>query len=149
MFLEKKAGQWLIVAEHFSESPHDRKSMEAAVLKRGREYNGLIKKGDTAEIEQFLDEDYLYTDGKGVVRNKSEDLATYKKRDSKIDSVETVDQKVRVIGNSAAVETATFRVTGKDKDGKAFVESERYTTTWIWRNGQWKIIADHSSRITP
>jgi ketosteroid isomerase-like protein len=148
MFLEKRRGKWLVVAEHFSESPHDRKMMEAAILKRASEYNNLITKGEVAAIEQFLDDDYLYTDDNGVVRNKAEDLANYKNRQSKIESSETLDQKIRIIGNSAAVETATFRVTGKDKEGKSFVENERYTTTWVWRNGNWKIIADHTSKIS-
>ena len=79
--------------------------------------------------------------------NKTEDLATYKDRKSKIESAETTDQKVRVIGNNAAIETGTFRVKGTDKDGKPFDETERYTTTWVWRGGRWQIVADHTSEI--
>jgi len=147
MVLEKRKGNWMVIAEHLSEAPHNRKLMEAAVLKMGQKYNEMIVRGDAAEIEKILADEYLYTDDKGKVLNKTEDLATYKNRQSKIESAETTDQKVRVIGNNAAVETGTFHVKGTDKDGKPFDETERYTTTWVARNGQWQIIADHTSEI--
>lgn len=147
MVLEKRKGNWMILAEHFSEAPHDKKAMEQQVLKMGQEYNKMIVRGDVAEIEKILADDYLYTDDKGKVLNKTEDLATYKNRQSKIEFAETTDQKVRLIGNNGAVETGTFHVKGIDKDGKPFDETERYTTIWRSRNGQWQIVSDHTSMI--
>lgn len=147
MALEKRDGKWMVIAEHFSEAPHDKKMMEAAVLKMGQQYGEMIKRGDAAEIEKILDNDYLYTDEDGKVKNKAEDLATYKDPKTKIELAETTDQKVRVVGNNVAIETGTFRLKGIGKDGKAFDSNYRYTTTWIARNGQWKIISDHTSEI--
>ena len=147
MVLEKRNGNWMVLAEHNSEAQHDRKLMEQEVLKMGHEYGEMIKRGDAAEIEKILADDYIYTDDKGKVLNKTEDLATYKNRQSKIESAETTDQKVRIVGNNGAVETGTFHVKGKDKDGKPFEETGRYTTTWKSSNGQWKIVADHSTTI--
>ena len=144
---EKRGGKWLLVAEHFSEAPHDRKLMEQQVLKMGQEYSKMIQGSDTTAIEKILADDYLYTNEQGKVKNKAEDLASYKDRKSKLESVETTDQKVRVIGNNAAIETGTFRVKGTDKDGKPFDETERYTTTWVWRGGRWQIAADHTSTV--
>lgn len=144
--LEKQKGKWMVVAEHYSETPHDRKAMEAQVLKLGREYGEMIRRGDAAEIEKILDDDYLYTDSKGKMINKAEDLASFKSG-VKFDFTETTDQKVKIVGNNIAVETGTFRFKGTDKDGKSFEGNERYTTTWIARNGQWKIVSDHSSEI--
>ena len=144
---EKRNGKWLLVGEHYSEAPHDRKLMEQQVLKMGQEYGKMIQRGDAAAIEKVLAEEFLYTNEKGEVKNKTEDLATYKDRKSKLESAETTDQKVRVIGNGAAIETGTFRVKGTDKDGKPFDETERYTTTWVWRGGRWQIAADHTSTI--
>ena len=144
MVLEKRGGKWMIVAEHYSEAPHDKKVLEAQVLKMGQEYGRMIQRGDAAAIEKILTDNYVYTDEKGKVMNKTEDLATYKDRKSKIESAETTDQKVRVIGNNAAIETGTFRVKGTDKDGKPFEETDRYTTTWMWRDLRWQI-ADHTT----
>jgi ketosteroid isomerase-like protein len=145
--LEKRNGKWLFVAEHVSEAPHDRKLMEQQVLKMGKEYGEMIRRGDAAAIERILADEYLYTDEKGKVKNKAEDLATYKNREYKIESVENSDQKVRVIGNNAAIETANFRVKGTGKDGKPFDNTYRYTTTWVWRGGRWQVAADHTSEV--
>ncbi len=143
---EKRNGKWMLVADHWSEAPHDRKLMEQQVLKMGQAYGEMIKRRDASEIEKILADEYLYTNSEGVVRNKTEDLATYK-NGTKFEFVETTDQKVRVIGNNAAIETGTFRFKGTDKDGKPFAASERYTTTWVWRDGRWQVAADHTSEI--
>jgi ketosteroid isomerase-like protein len=144
---EKRGDNWLLVVEHFSEAPHDRKLMEQQVLKLGQEYSKMIQRGDAAAIAQVLAEDFTYTDEKGKILNKTEDLATYKDRKSKFELTETTDQKVRVIGNNAAVETGIFHVKGMDKDGKPFDDTYRYTTTWVWRGGRWQVAADHTSKI--
>ncbi len=144
---EKRNGKWLLVAEHYSEAQHDRKLMEQQVLKMGKEYGEMIRRGDAAAIERILADEYLYTDEKGKVKNKAEDLATYKNREYKIESVENSEQKVRVIGNNAAIETANFRVKGTGKDGKPFDDTYRYTTTWVWRGGRWQVAADHTSLV--
>ena len=144
---EKRGGKWLLVAEHFSEAPHDRKLMEQQVLKAGREYVRMIKnQEDAAALERIFAEEYLFTSEKGKVTNKTEALASYKNIDTKYELLEVSDQKVRVIGNNAAVETGTVRFKGTGK-GKPLDGSERYTTVWVWRNGRWQIIADHISEI--
>ena len=89
----------------------------------------------------------LFSSETGKTENKTQALATYKNRESKIESSEISDQKVRVIGNNAAIETANFRVKGTDKEGKSFDDTYRYTTTWVWRGGCWQVAADHTSVI--
>ncbi len=143
---EKRGGNWLLVAEHFSEAPHDRKLMEQQVLKMGQEYVKMIKNQDAAAIERILADEYLFTDEEGKVKNKAEDLASYKTSDTKLEMFDISDQKVRVIGNGAAIETGVVRFKGARK-GKPFDGSERYTTTWVWRGGRWHVVGDHVSDI--
>lgn len=147
MVFEKRKGRWMLVTEQYSEAAHDKKTMEAQVLKMGQEYGRMILRGNAAEIEKILADEYLYTDEKGAIKNKAEDLAGYKDRPSKLESAETTDQKVRVIGNNAAVETGVFRVKGTGRDGKPFEETDRYTTTWVWRDLRWQVVSDHTSKI--
>ena len=144
---EKRNGKWILVAQHFSEAPHDRKLMEQQVLKAGQEYAQMIKNQDAAAIERILADEYIYTNEKGKVQNKTENLAGYKTNQYKFETNEISDRKVRVIGNGAAVETGTVRYKGTNKDNKPFEGSERYTTTWVWRGGRWQIVADHTSEI--
>ncbi|HZH34924.1 MAG TPA: nuclear transport factor 2 family protein [Pyrinomonadaceae bacterium] len=144
---EKRGGKWLLIAEHFSEAQHDRKLMEEQVLKMGREYGEMIKNQDVAAVERILADEYIYTNEKGKVQNKTENLASYKTNPYKFETFEVSDQQVRVIGNGAAVETGIVRYKGTNKDNKPFEGSERYTTTWVWRGGRWQIVADHVSEI--
>ncbi len=146
LVLEKRNGNWMLVAEHYSEAPHDKKVLEAQVLKMGQEYGKMIQRGDAAEIERVLADEYLYTNEEGKVKNKAEDLAGYKTGKTKMEMTETTDQKVRVVGNNVVIETGTFRAKGTN-DGKAFDETERYTTVWVWRDLRWQIASDHTSTI--
>ena len=144
---EKRGGKWVLIAEHFSEAPHDRKAMEQQILKTGQEYAEMIKRRDATAVERLLADEYVFTDENGKVKNKAEDLANYKTNPVKFDLFEVSDQKVRVVGNNAAVETGTVRFKGSGKDGKSFDGSGRYTTTWVWRDMRWQIVADHVSNI--
>jgi ketosteroid isomerase-like protein len=144
---EKRGGKWLLVAEHFSEAPHDRKLMEQQVLKAGQEYVRMVKnQEDAAVLERIFADEYLFTSEKGKVTNKTESLVNYKNSDTKYELLEISDQKVRVIGNNAAIETGTIRFKGIAK-GNPIDGSERYTTTWVWRGGRWQIVADHLSPL--
>ncbi len=126
---EKRNGKWMLVAEHWSEAHHDREMMKQQVAKMGQEYTRMIKNADVAALEMLLADEYQYTDNVGKVKNKTEDLASYK-TPAKFEIFEVSDQKVNVIGNNSAVETGTVRFKGTDKDDKPFDRSERYTTTW-------------------
>lgn len=141
---EKRDGKWMLIAEHFSEAPHDRKLMEQQVMKAGLEYAQIIKNQDLAGIENILAEEYIYTDESGKVKNRAEDIAGYKNGQTKFEIADISDQKVIITGNGSAVETGTFYVKGTNA-GKAFDQTERYTTTWVWRGGRWRVVADHVS----
>jgi ketosteroid isomerase-like protein len=143
---EKRDGKWMLIAEHFSEAPHDRKLMEQQVMAAGQQYAQIIKAQNAAGAEQILADEYLSTNEEGKVKTKAEDVAGFKTGETKIEVADITDQKVRVIGNSAAVESGTFHVKGSNK-GKPFDETERYTTVWIWRNGRWQVVADHVSQV--
>jgi len=41
----------------------------------------------------------------------------------------------------------THEITVIKTNGKSFDETERYTTTWVWRMGRWQIVGDHTSMI--
>jgi uncharacterized protein (TIGR02246 family) len=144
---EKRDGKWMLIAEHFSEAPHDRKLMEQQVLKMGQMYSDIIKRQDHAALDRLYADEYLFTNERGQVKNKAQDIESWKTKPAKFEVFDTTDQKVRVIGNNVAVETGTVTFKGTAHDGKAFEGSERYTTTWVWRQGRWQVVADHVSSI--
>lgn len=143
---EKRNGKWMLVAEHFSEAPHDRKLMEQEVLKASSDYTEAMNRRDKAAFERILADDYFFTNEEGMTRTKAEDIAKMTSADGALESLTISDQKIRILSNGSAVETGMFKAKGTNK-GKAFDETGRYTTTWVWRGGRWQIAADHTSLI--
>jgi len=141
---EKMDGKWMLVREAFTEAQHDRKLQEAEVLKASDAFDTIMRNRDKAGYERILHADYTYTSEDGKLVSRAEDIAHF--GDMVLNTMETSDKKVRIIGNSAAVETGMYHATGSYK-GKAFDETGRYTTTWIWKDLRWQVIADHNSII--
>jgi ketosteroid isomerase-like protein len=91
-------------------------------------------------------EEFIFTDAKGGVTTKQQDLAGEKdcrKFDGTFDLDET---QVRLYGDAAVV-TARVTVTGKNKEGAPFRTRSRFTDVFVWRDGRWQIVAGHSSHI--
>ena len=141
---EKIDGKWMLVRETFTEAQHDRKLQEAEVLKASDAFDTIMRNRDKAGYERILHADYTYTSEDGKLVSRAEDIAHF--GDMVLNTMETSDKKVRIIGNSAAVETGMYHATGSYK-GKAFDETGRYTTTWIWKDLRWQVIADHNSIV--
>jgi ketosteroid isomerase-like protein len=156
---EKRRGRWMVIAEQDTEQPNDDKLMDQKVLKAGREYHGLIKRlksglsyaeleknGDIAALRRVLADDYLYTRRDGKMSTKTQEMEGYKTNQVKLESAVLLDQRVRVVDISTAVETGMMRYIGTNA-GKPFDTTERYTTTWIGWSGRWQIVADHTSVV--
>lgn len=156
---EKRKNRWLVIAEQDTEQPHDEKPMIQQVFKAGQAYNELMKRiksgrsyedlekgGDIAALKQILADDYSSVNSDGEVINKTEELERYKTIRITLSSSEILEQNVRIIDNNTAVETGKIRRIGA-KDGGAFDIAIRYTTTWVFCDGRWQIIAEHASTI--
>jgi uncharacterized protein (TIGR02246 family) len=142
---EKINGKWMLVREVFTEAQHDRKLMEQEILKASEAYDAAWKSRNKEAYGRLLHTDYTYTTEDGKVINRDEELKHFDK--VTVTSNETSEKKIRVIGNGAAVETGMYRTSGTS-NGKPFDETGRYTTTWVWKDLRWQIIADHNSIVS-
>lgn len=143
---EKRNGRWLIVADHVTEKPHAPEEQEPDLQKASQSYDAAVKAGDAAALARLLADDYMYTNEDGRMRTKAEEIAALTSPDVKIESASTGDKKFRIYRNTA-VETGSFAVKGTNK-GKPFTENGRYTAMWVWRDGRWQVVADHTSVIS-
>ncbi len=115
-------------------------------LKSGKSYDELVKSGDIAALDRLLADEYIYTSRDGKASSKKESFEEYKNLKMGSYSADMLEQQVRVIGDDAAVETGAIRYKGVN-DENPFDLVKRYTTTWIWRDGRWQIVADHTSKV--
>ena len=58
---------------------------------------------------------------------------------------EISEPRVRLFGDTAVV-TAKVRLSGVFR-GKAFDVAERQTDVWVWRNGGWKCVMTHETKL--
>ncbi len=120
-------------------------SVEQELIKLEQGWANANVKADVAFLDRILAEDYTWTDENGVLRTKAQNLEVFKSREAVITSMVSDDMKVRVYGDAAVV---TGRNTIKGTwQGKDIDQQERWTDTWIKRNGRWQCVATHSSLL--
>lgn len=143
--LEKRDGKWIMVSEQVSEKPHNKNELETQLKAASESYDtGLIAK-DEAFFNELFAADYASTNTEGKVTTKADEIAQIISPDLVFITSKTEDKNFRIYRNMA-VETGKYSSTGTYK-GEPFSEIGRYTTTWLYRNGKWKIVADHTSPI--
>lgn len=101
---------------------------------------------DVPAMRRILADDYQFTDDRGAVKTKSDVLRdSAPGGDRTITSYVIRDAKVRVYGD-AAVMTYAYRSTeqyqGREEDG-----DYRITRIFIRKNGNWRIVSGHETRI--
>ena len=100
---------------------------------------------DAATIQRIEDEHYTLTDSRGGVTGRDSDMAEAKKGDPHYNEFHNHSQKFRFYGDTAVVNGITS-LKGVSA-GKAFAADFQFTDTWVKRNGEWKIVASHATRI--
>jgi ketosteroid isomerase-like protein len=127
------------------EGDTERLSVEQELIKLENAWIDALIKHDWTFIDRILADDYTTTDSEGVILNKAQEMAVIESGEEAITSAVANDFRVRIYGDAAVV---TFRWTYKGQvRGKESTGQERYTDTWIRRDGQWQCVAIHASRI--
>lgn len=78
-------------------------SVQLAIEKLADEYAEAAKKGDAAFFEKNLARDYIGIEADGHMSTKPEVLELYRSGQSKFETLEVKDRKVRVYSNTAVV----------------------------------------------
>jgi ketosteroid isomerase-like protein len=120
-------------------------SVEQTLLQLERDWEQATAKNDAAALERILAPEFASTDSDGRLVTRAELFERRKSGRVKFTAFTQDDYKVQVIGDTAIV---TGRSTSKlTRDGKDLNERERFTDTFVRRNGRWQAVATHSSRV--
>ena len=131
----------------------DTASIEAELLRIENDWPRAIKEKDLAAIGRVEADDIVIVYPDGSLGSKNRDLQDIATGNMTADEIEMSDLKVKVLDSDAAVVTGqTEMKNGKYKtpDGKSQDISGRYrfVDTFARRNGEWKLVAAMSTRIT-
>jgi len=120
---------------------------EKAVLKANESFDKAVVDRDVDAYTRIVADDFVFTDHKGVVTNKAEEIEKLKNRKIKFVSGISSDVRVKWLGETAVV-TGRFDARFKDANGKEHAFTERYTAVFTKRKGKWLMVAEHASEIT-
>jgi ketosteroid isomerase-like protein len=118
-------------------------SVEQAVEKFDEQFRDAALKSDTAFFEKNLADDYIVINPMGTA-TKQEVLDRYKSGQTKFDSIDVKDRKVRVYGNTAVV-TAEADVKGRSA-GSEMSGTYRSTRVLVKKNGQWQAVSFQTTK---
>lgn len=119
--------------------------VEKTLFQFEQEGAAAMAKNDLSWVEKNLPEDIFYTSADGTVVSKEEMIKSFKNSDFKYESAAVDDMKAHVYGDSAVV-TGRLKYSASAK-GKHFNAVERWTDTFVKRNGRWEPVATHSSAV--
>lgn len=101
---------------------------------------------DAATLERILDDQFLTTSASGRTKTKEEFIDQFRGPAKDTSWTQTLEDRiVRADGDTAIlVETDTVR---QMDQGKEVVTKLRLTVTYIRRNGQWRALAEHFTKV--
>jgi ketosteroid isomerase-like protein len=118
-------------------------SVEQELIKLETKWVDDAVKHDVTTLDKMLVDEFTLTFD-GAVYTKAE-LLEYIKSNKEEASIVTDEWKVRVYGDAAVV---TARNTRKmQSEGKEVTSQDRFTDTWIRRDGRWMCVAAHNSTV--
>ena len=125
--------------------PSSEASAQEAVRSLQWEWLAALEREDVPVIERIVAEDYVTTAADGNVLTRAQDLAALKAGDVKFEKAGIEEMRVRVFGDSAVTTGIAFFV--GTAGGRRFEGRERFTDTWVKRDGRWVAVASHNTRL--
>ena len=131
----------------------DTASIEAELLRIENDWPRVIKERDVVAVGRVEADDVVIVYPDGNVGSKQRDLTDIASGALTADDIDMTDLKVRVMDSDAAVVSGQIEIkNGKYKmpDGKLMETTGKYRfiDTFARRNGEWKLVAGISTKIT-
>ena len=146
----KRGDKWQVIASHFSQTKDELGTNNASqtideLIKLENERVQVGVTNDRVVFDRIFAPDFVSTAASGKVRNRQEWLAAWEDEGAK--RAANSDVQVHVYSETLGVTTGIDTTVRLDKDGREIVHQDRFTDTWLKRNGQWQLIAAHATRI--
>jgi hypothetical protein len=118
--------------------------LPADLEKAVHDYDEAQIKGNRAELQRLLADDYTLLNSGGKIQNKSGLIADYTAPGFKLEPF-VVEQPIEKVWSNGAVMGGIATLKGMD-GGKPFSVTLRFSDIWAKRNGVWQVIYTHVSR---
>ena len=122
-------------------SPED----EKAVLQLEQAWCEAFRTNDADTIARIEDEGYTLTNSRAELSTRTDDIVEAKEHAIEYGKFYNHEQSVRLYGDTAIV-TGITSLEGVSGD-KPFKLDVRFTDTLVRRNGEWKAVAGHVTKV--
>ena len=134
-----------LVQSSAKDSPAAPSSDVQTITQMENDWATALIKADAAFLDRIEAPEYLFTGPDGVMSTRAENIADSKNNVYVCASFKMDDLKVVVIDNTAiAYGLETEKSTYKKKDSSG---QFRFTDVYVKRNGTWKAVATHTSKV--
>jgi ketosteroid isomerase-like protein len=122
------------------------KSDQEVIVELERSWNEAFYKKDVAYIATLLADEFVATYEDGSRADKAKELALTAAFDQQVESAVQDDFAVKIFRDTA-IARFTLRLVGI-KQGQRSTLTLNYTDVWVLRDGEWKCVSAHSTRVT-
>jgi ketosteroid isomerase-like protein len=122
------------------------KSDQEVLIELEKSWNQAFYNKDLKFIEGILADEFMSTYEDGSRADKKKELALTEAFDQAVESAIQDDFTVRVFGDTAVV-WFTLHLVGI-KQGQRAELTLSYTDVWVLRDGNWRCVSAHSTRVT-
>jgi uncharacterized protein (TIGR02246 family) len=136
----------IALAQERSSRRNQNGSVEQVIRQLDRQRIQAQIDADAVALNRIYAVDFIGIGPSGTVRTKTQVISDFTSGDLKFQSITTDDVRVRIYGNTTAVETGRSTMIGQDK-GKAVPRDNRFTRVWIKQVGRWQLVANHYSTL--
>jgi hypothetical protein len=119
----------------------------ADLAKAVHDYDQAQVKGDRAELQRLVADDYVLLNSAGRIENKARLIADYTAAGFRLDPF-VVREPIEKVWSDGAVMGGIATISGVE-GGKPFKVTLRFSDIWAKRNGTWQVIYSHVSRPPP
>ena len=143
----KRGGKWQVIASNLSPAPSDpsetHEQIQNKIIDFEKQFSEAFSMPDPSIIDRLIAPDFVGTSTTGNVLDRQQWLAQYKGTKQAASG----DLQVRIYAENLAVATGTHSIVESGPGGSGITYRDRFTDTWMLRNGQWQCIASHVSRL--
>ena len=126
--------------------PADKEETLRQLVRIENEIGRANRECDYRYFREIEADEFIFTDAKGAVTTKAEDLAS-EKDCRRADYGQSIDQPRLLFYGSVAVLNARNSIVSRPTDGTPVTRFTRFTDVFVWRDGRWQLVSGHSSRI--
>lgn len=119
---------------------------DADLLARDQAWNELRQRGDAEGLAALLADDWMLTHSDGRIQDKRDYVEELRSGRRSNQAIGNREIQVREYADTAVI-TGISEQSGISA-GQAWSGRFRFTRVWVRMQGEWRMVASHSSRIT-